>query len=199
MRSQGLAVQTKDHHPGFWSENEAENLPQRTHTMVPLPVQVRTEFGACRLCCDCDICKAACMYFPGHLLPSDLERLIPKDADPYVWAAAHLLANEGGLLKTQIKPDGSCHWFQRGKCEVWENSPFGCAFFACRKVQSQEEADRLRNAAKEVVFKALADKTSLYRRLWDYLWSVGHRRTRADMVLSQERYANWLQRGQCLP
>ena len=166
--------------------------------MTPLPtVHGRTEFGASRLSCDCDICKAACRYFPGNLLPSDLERLIPEQADPYVWAAEHLLADEGGLLKTRLKPDGSCHWFQGGKCEVWENSPFGCAFFACLKVQSPEEADRLRTAAKEVVSKALADKTSLYRRLWDYLWNLGRRRTMADTALSRERHAQWLR--QILP
>jgi hypothetical protein len=128
------------------------------------------------------------------LLPSDLERLIPKDADPYVWAAEHLLADEGGLLKTRLKPDGSCHWYQDGKCEVWENSPFGCAFFACVKVQPPEEANRLRSAAKEVVFKALADETSLYRRLWDYLWNLGQRRTMADTALARERHAQWLRR-----
>jgi hypothetical protein len=105
------------------------------------------------------------MHFPGNLLPSDLERLIPQDADPYDWAAEHLLADEDGLLKTRLKPDGSCHWFQGGKCEVWENSPFGCAFFACVKVQSHEEADRLRSAAKVVVSAAWVDRTSLYRRL----------------------------------
>ena len=161
--------------------------------MTPLPiVQPRTEFGACRLGCDCDICKAACKFFPGNLLPSDLERLIPKDADPCVWAAEHLLADAGGLLKTQVKPDGSCHWFQGEKCAVWENSPFSCAFFACLKVQSDKEANRLRNAAKEVVFKAWADKASLYRRLWDHLWNLGHRRTMADVALSQERHAKWL-------
>jgi hypothetical protein len=132
------------------------------------------------------------MFHPGNLLPSDLERLIPKDADPYVWAAEHLLADEGGVLKPRVKPDGSCHWFQGGKCEVWENSPFSCAFFACRKVQSREEADRLTNAAKEVVSRAWADKTSLYWRLLCYLWDLGRRRTLADMALAQERHAQWL-------
>jgi hypothetical protein len=154
----------------------------------------RTEFGARRLHCDCSKCKAACQCLPGNLIPSDLDRLIPPGADPFVWAHEHLQADESGALKVMTKPDGSCHWFHGGRCAVHEMSPFRCAFFGCPKVQTPEEAATVAQAGEEATLNALADPGSLYRRLWEYLWQVGRRRIAADKLAAKKRLGRLLRR-----
>ncbi len=147
----------------------------------------RIELGLVRLTCDCDGCKACCRCLPGNLIPSDLTRLIPVNAEPYSWAFEHLQADIGGCLKTASKPDGSCHWFRGGLCEVWADAPFGCAYFGCHKVQSDSEADVAQALGVGAIQVAMEDEASLYRRLWEFLWRNGKRRTMEDKVKAMRK------------
>ena len=98
------------------------------------------EFAFERTVCECRKCKIWCEHMPGYLVPSDLTRLIPADADPMVWAEQHLRASQGyigftasGLASIpSLVPakgeDGHCHWYEGGRCGVHDRSPFGCAY-----------------------------------------------------------------------
>lgn len=105
---------------------------------------MRTEFGVPRSVCQCEVCLDNCRHMPGYLVPSDLERMIPANADPYRWAETNLLASHGAIamkdgemfriptLVPAVKPDGSCiHLSALGLCQIHEVSPFGCAYFDC--------------------------------------------------------------------
>ena len=131
------------------------------------------------------------MYLPGFLIPSDLERMIPADADPLAWAELNLLASPGTLvmkngnvfriptLVSATKPDGSCIHYQKRRCAIWENSPFGCAFFGC---VDKEEDERLSHAGVSAVYKEQQDEQSLYSRIWRYLWDLGKRQDPIDEI-----------------
>jgi|SRR5215469_13353533 len=59
---------------------------------------MRTEFGVERTSCACQACKQCCRVLSAWLIPSDLERLIPRGADPLEWAQSNLLASPGPLV-----------------------------------------------------------------------------------------------------
>jgi hypothetical protein len=103
-----------------------------TKSTIELPV-ARKEIGFTRTTCGCKKCQVWCKHQPGFLVPSDLDRLIPQDEDPYQWAEKHLRASPGlrivvsGLTVSipSIVPakqeNGHCHWFQGGNCLVHTN------------------------------------------------------------------------------
>ena len=80
----------------------------------------RTEFGVPRTHCSCKTCKLNCLVMPGCLIPSDLDRMIPRTTDPFRWAESNLLASPGAVamkngklfriptLVPATKADGSC-------------------------------------------------------------------------------------------
>lgn len=59
---------------------------------------MRTEFGVARTSCTCEACRRCCRFLSPWLIPSDLERLIPRGADPVEWAESNLLASPGPLV-----------------------------------------------------------------------------------------------------
>lgn len=141
----------------------------------------RTEFGVSRASCSCRECRRNCMYMPGFLIPPDLERMIPPDTDPLAWAELNLLASPGaivmqhgnvfriGTLVPATKPDGSCIHYQKRGCAIWENAPFGCAFFGC----GASDESRMSNQGLMMTWKAQRDPESLYSRIWNHLWDSG--------------------------
>jgi hypothetical protein len=155
---------------------------------------IRTEFGVERASCSCRKCRRNCMYMPGMYLPSDLDKAIPPGADPFAWAEINLLASPGALaekdgvrfriptLVPATKPDGSCmHYKQRG-CTIWENSPFGCAFFGCDAV----DEDRIGKLGYQQIMLAFADEASLYSRLWNHLWNMGKRQDYIEDIMARK-------------
>ena len=148
---------------------------------------VREEFGFRRNVCACRKCSLWCEYVPGALVPSDLDRLIPQDDDPFRWAEEHLLASPGfrmmnGLGETLIQiptlvpkrqENGHCHWLQNGLCSVHENSPFGCAFVSqCQQTPKQAE---LRIIAARLEREKAFQEGHLYAQIWNRLWDAGLR------------------------
>jgi Fe-S-cluster containining protein len=150
----------------------------------------RTEFGAARTTCSCKACAINCQYIPGYLIPADLPRLIPADADPEAWAREHLLASPGAVIM-RVHLDGrrevgrvgtlvpahvagslACHWFKGGRCEVHAIAPFGCAFFDAHQTREQSDA-RSEHGLKAII----ADNAEggLYARLWAMLHGAGLR------------------------
>jgi Fe-S-cluster containining protein len=69
---------------------------------------MRTEFGVERTSCACDACRRCCRFLSPWLIPSDLERLIPKDADPLKWAESNLLASPGPLVVQVVEQEIHC-------------------------------------------------------------------------------------------
>jgi hypothetical protein len=122
------------------------------------------------------------MFLPGFLIPTDLDRMIPAGADPFQWAELNLEASPGALvmkngetfriptLVMAAKPDGSCIYFVQRRCQIWETSPFGCAFFGC----GSPDADRMSREGHTAVLLAWRDPSSLYSRIWEHLWVSGH-------------------------
>jgi hypothetical protein len=124
------------------------------------------------------------MYIPGFLIPSDLGRMIPAGADPLLWAESSLLASPGALvmkdgqtfriptLVPATKEDGSCIHYRQRSCQIWENSPFGCAFFGCGAV----DEDRLSHEGLAAILRAWrGPEPPLYVMLWTHLWDAGRR------------------------
>lgn len=141
----------------------------------------RTEFGIERASCSCRECRRNCIYIPGFLIPADLGRMIPEQVDPLVWAETNLLASPGAMvmkdfevfrvptLVPAIKPNGGCIHYVNRKCDIWEVSPFGCAFFGCGAQYEQA----MSNVGLKKVWEAHKDHHSLYSRIWGHLWSIG--------------------------
>src|SRR5665213_2208655 len=105
---------------------------------------MRTEFGVFRTNCSCRTCLLNYQVMPGFLIPSDLDRIIPQGADPFLWAETNLLASPGATalkdgeiiqiptLVPAIKEDRSCKFLSTlSQCTIHEIAPFGCAFFDC--------------------------------------------------------------------
>jgi len=139
----------------------------------------RTEFGVKRSSCTCSMCRANCRVMPGFLIPSDLDRMIPPEADAFDWAEKNLLASPGAIamrdgkvfriptLVPAVKPDGSCiHLTEEGLCDIHETAPFGCAFFDCN-----DPPENLGTYGLQAVMKSVG----AYRMLWHYLHSIGKR------------------------
>lgn len=63
----------------------------------------RTEFGVERTSCACESCRRCCQFLPAWLIPSDLKRLIPRNADPFAWAEENLLASPGILISRVVE------------------------------------------------------------------------------------------------
>jgi hypothetical protein len=149
----------------------------------------RIEFGVERgEGCSCRTCRRNCMYLPGFLIPADLERMIPEGEDPLKWAEVNLEASPGANVKKDgetfriptlvmaSKEDGSCIYFEKRKCLIWETSPFGCAFFDCRSKDDPEQ-DRIQHQLSQHGLKAVFDAwrtDSLYKRVWYHLMESGH-------------------------
>jgi hypothetical protein len=156
----------------------------------PMPTfdRARTEFGAARLVCSCKTCVTNCRFLPGHLIPSDLRRLVPAGADLLPWAREHLRASPGTTV-LRVYGDGrqelfriptlvpvhrddlSCHWLEDDRCAVHAIAPFACAFFACS--QSRSEADALSSAGLAAILAEDDEDAGVYRSVWYALWAEG--------------------------
>jgi hypothetical protein len=158
----------------------------------------RVEFGAERVSCSCRECRRNCMFMPGFLIPSDLDRMIPPGADPLQWAEINLLASPGTIVSKDgeifriptlvpaTKPDGSCIHYQRRGCAIWENSPFGCAFFGC----GAQDEDRLSHLGVNKIYLAQADPESLYNRIWHHLWDLNKRQEPVEAIRERMNRGN---------
>jgi hypothetical protein len=146
---------------------------------------MREEFGFSRTECSCRRCSVFCETLPGSLVPSDLNRLIPQGADPFLWAEEHLRASPGFQVRTPFgvvgiptlvprkQANGHCHWLQDGLCSVHENAPFGCAFLS-QCSQSNAHAEKIASAGRQARAKAFQDG-DLYAQIWMHLWKKGLR------------------------
>src|SRR5579872_2069214 len=144
---------------------------------------MRTEFGVERSSCSCNNCQSCCKVMPGYLIPSDLDRMIPKDVNPIEWAEKNLLASPGALVKRgedyfriptlvpATKSDGSCIHFDNGICLIWESSPFGCAFFDCK--QNLKFGTSLSSMGLYEIVKACQQPNNIYLVIWEHLNSKG--------------------------
>jgi Fe-S-cluster containining protein len=130
----------------------------------------------------CDGCTTNCKFIPGYLIPSDLERMIPKDADPFEWARENLRASSGAVLMNSVTKqtieiptlvpasheDLSCKFLdEHDRCTIHANAPFGCAFFDCKKTHKQ--ADVLSKQGLTAIVNDCRDPTSLYVRILQHL------------------------------
>jgi|SRR5271170_3886359 len=123
------------------------------------------------------------MFVPGFLIPADLERMIPEGEDPLKWAEVNLEASPGAIvmkdgkqfriptLVMASKEDGSCIHFQKRRCAIWADAPFGCAFFGCTSGSPQEQY-RLSHRGLMAIYGAWRED-SLYKRIWYHLWGSG--------------------------
>ena len=149
---------------------------------------MRTEFGVPRSECGCEGCRTNCMFMPGFLIPSDLQRMIPNHVEPLAWAETNLLASPGALVQRDgerfriptlvpaVKPDGSCiHLNGCGACSIHAVSPFGCAFFSCT-----QDVPNMSAAGLWSIYTAPPEH--LYHRLWRHLDNFGKRQERAEVL-----------------
>lgn len=156
---------------------------------------MRMEFGFERTSCNCNECLTNCQHMPGFLIPADLERMIPRGADPFVWAEKQLLASPGALamkdgqtfrihtLVPAVKNDRTCiHLTTEGRCAIHEIAPFGCAFFDC-----QPERQPLSRHGLTAVMKAWTDPANLYPRLWNYLHAQGRKQRPPEELRARMR------------
>ena len=96
-----------------------------------------------RTICDCAQDQDRCRSGPGHLIPSDLPRLATYLKERNVDVSKTLQQGRGALVmntKTMqtyriptitpsMRDDGSCVFFEAGRCTVHPVAPFGCAYF----------------------------------------------------------------------
>lgn len=102
-----------------------------------------------RTVCACEACRECCRRQPGCLVPADLPALADAiGVSVQQLAEDHLDAGRGALIGrvdartgrcvgvTRIptlvpkrEPDGCCHWFKDGLCEVHAAAPAGCRYF----------------------------------------------------------------------
>ena len=129
------------------------------------------------------------MFMPGFLITADLDRMIPAGEDPVRWAESNLQASPGALvakgselfriptLVMAARENGYCIKLENRRCGIWENAPFGCAFFGCDMDPGDQE--RLAHEGLMAVHRAHwgidADEPTLYRLLWQHLWDHGFR------------------------
>jgi len=163
---------------------------------MELPV-IRNEFGFARTQCGCARCSVFCRFMPGYLIPSDLERLIPPEEDPFTWARSHLRAlmvAPGGMpsLVPAQQADGHCHWYQDGGCAVWQNSPYGCAFF---DQHMNQEAHEQRNQPGRKVRQEAFEQNTLYAQLWQALTDGGLVTAGRGKELNERLYAEFQEIG----
>jgi hypothetical protein len=156
---------------------------KRKKLSLPVVDPSRTAFGIPRTRCACAECLAYCHFLPGYLVPEDLTRMIPADADPLEWARSNLRASPGAVVASQatgrtwriatlvpargqggacINLDGS------GRCRVHDVAPFGCAFFDHTQGRQALSLEGLR-----AVDEAQRNPQSLYHRLWSALRAAG--------------------------
>jgi hypothetical protein len=136
---------------------------------------------------------------PGFLIPADLSRMIPVDANPLKWAEENLLASTGALvmdsrngrqfriftLVPATKQDGSCvHLTKEGACSIHDVSPFGCAFFDCQSA-TQEAADLLCRGLLAV--QDAFEDAWLYRQIWAHLSLLGRVQRPAEELRREMR------------
>jgi hypothetical protein len=126
------------------------------------------------------------MFLPGFLIPSDLERMIPAGTDPFEWAELNLQASPGAVamkdgrkfrlptLVMAAQENGYCTKFQNRRCTIWEDSPFGCAFFGC-DAGSEYLQLRMSHDGLAASYAAWLEPSSLYSRIWEHLWNSGRR------------------------
>ena len=159
--------------------------PPTSASGTPSPPN-REEFGFQRTTCSCRKCSLWCEFVPGALVPSDLDRLIPSGQDPFRWAEQHLLASPGFQIRSpqftfsipslvpRRQENGHCHWLLNGRCEVHDDSPYGCAFHSqCNQTAAQAaKVAEIRYAGLEARGKAF-EEDGLYARIWHHLWGMG--------------------------
>jgi hypothetical protein len=156
------------------------NVPEKR---ISLPV--RQEFGFQRTACSCELCSFWCEIMPGYLVPSDLQRLCPPDADLMAWAREHVRASQGFRqfdLRTEEmlqvpslvpakQANGHCHWLQSdGRCGVHDKSPFGCAFFD--QHMTEAEAKKRGQAGQQARLEDFAENGP-YSQVWHMLMEAG--------------------------
>jgi hypothetical protein len=158
-------------------------------------MKVRTEFGLARTECACPHCTQFCLFMPGFLVPSDLERMVPAGADPLAWAETNLLASPGALvmqgrhlfriptLVPAVRADGSCINFD-GACTIHAIAPFGCAFPSCSDPPEFEAAAA---EALRTILCEHSDHATLYARVWNHLWDIGRRQLPPEELRKRER------------
>jgi hypothetical protein len=133
----------------------------------------REQFDFARTSCGCAMCQVYCRHVPGRLTPPDLDRLVPPGADVFTWAETHLRAatdqDYPKLIPAQ-RADGSCHWYDQGRCAVHTVAPFGCAFFDAHMPLDEV---RQRSIAASQACREDRAADGLYARLWRHLRDLG--------------------------
>jgi len=146
--------------------------------------EIRTEFGYERTVCDCANCSRFCSFFPGLLIPTDLEAISARlGYDDLVRFAIENLSASGGAtaiingsvtqiptLTPQRTPEGACKFLRNNRCTIHEVAPFGCAFFDAHQDPKEADARSLRG---HMEIKHEWDTGGLYARLWSLLYSMG--------------------------
>lgn len=159
-------------------------------SVMPTPVNMRTQFGYQRTECACDNCTINCSYIPGYLVPNDLHAIAQHLGVENIvgFAADYLLASPGATVgcsntgaQRQIRtlvparrPDGACRFLTlEGRCSIHKVSPFGCAFFDSH--QTTEESNQRSLAGLIAVDQEWNNEDSLYAVIWRMLDAAGLR------------------------
>lgn len=99
--------------------------------------------------------------------------MLPSGEEALPWAETHLRAAvDRGFPKLipAANPDGSCHWFEDGRCAIHALAPFGCAVF-----DAHMPADEVRERSVAASRACVDDqgRDGLYTRIWRHLIGRG--------------------------
>ncbi len=148
----------------------------------------RIKFGFKQSSCSCRDCVSNCKNLPGYLMPEDLTALCEASGlSMREFSEKHLLASPGAKVGNAdgrvwrvptIVParqeNGWCHWLNvEHRCDVYENSPYGCAFFGHESLSVGILKSKL--AIQELNDLWNDPEPHLYKAVWVALWVGGFR------------------------
>lgn len=154
---------------------------------------LRTEYGYPRTECSCWDCTIYCLYMPGYLSVSDIQRMydaLGAGLSLNQWALENLLASPGALvarttLSGELEPfrimtlvparaaNDHCKFLdENNRCSIHAVSPFGCAMIDSH--QSQRHGDEL---SMRALMEIHIDRSlnGPYSQLWNMLDRKGKR------------------------
>lgn len=103
-----------------------------------------------RTSCSCDKCRSGCLHCPCALAPEDLPHFDESNlvvrtpiAPPGMLAVTPRGFPALPVLAPAQREDGSCVFYEDGKCTVHDHSPMGCRMFkVCEERPDDAEISR---------------------------------------------------------
>lgn len=170
----------------------------------------RTEFGFTRSIADGALEVMNCIYIPGYLVPSDLERMAKACGaeDIFSWALENLLASPGATvmrdgvvfnIRTLVprrSEKGGCKFLTNDcKCSIHADAPFGCAFFST--TMNAEEANKASTAGLCAIMREW-DCGGLYAKIWLQLDALCRRAKSPNLCRRElDKALGWMRSMDC--